>query len=309
MANRYLGVDPMLTNVAIAYSNDAYVAELLFPSFPVAKQSAKHFVYDRGRFRVVDNLRGTSSPSNEVTMALTVGTPYYADDHSLKMFVPDEDVDNSITPTDPFVDATEYLMDMHAVAREVELATILTDTAILTQNVTLSGTSQFSDYTNSDPFTIIETAKQTIHAAIHQNANVALMGKQVWDKMKNHPAFLERVKYSQKGVLAEDLMASLIGVDRIIVGAAGKNTAVEGQTDVMGYIWGKHIVLAYVAAAVRPKLMTLGLTYTWKQQKVERLRGSTEEDRKGAYVRVGDYYWDMKMVSASAGYLIKNAVA
>ena len=56
-------------------------------------------------------------------------------------------------------------------------------------------------------------------------------------------------------------------------------------------------------------MITLGLTYQWKERIVERLRGSTEEDRKGTYVRVGDNYYDMNLVSASAGYLIKNAVA
>lgn len=299
----------MLTNVAIAYENDSYVAEQMFPSFTVKKQSAKHFIYDQGRFRVTDNLRASGSPSNEVTLSLTTGTAYFAEDHALKTFVADEDVDNAVTPTDPFVDATEFVMDQHAVAREVELAAMLTDTAQLTQNITLSGTSQFSDYTNSDPFGVIETGKQVIHNAIHKNANVCLMGKQVFDKMKHHPAFLERVKYSQKGVIAEDLLASLIGVDKIIVAGAGKVTSAEGQTETTGYIWGKSIVLAFVAPAIRPKLMTLGLTYTWKQAKVERLRGTDEEDRKGTYVRVGDHYYDQKLVAAAAGYLIKNAVA
>ncbi len=309
MANKYLGVDPMLTNVAIAYSNDAYIADLIFPSFAVKKQSGKHFVYDKGRFRLNKNLRGAGARSNEVNLNITTGSAYYAEDHALKQFVADEDVDNAITPTDPFTDATENVTEMHMIAKEKELAVMLADTAIMTQNTTLSGTSQWSDYTNSDPIADIEAGKQTIHSAIHVNPNVLLLGKQVWDKLKNHPAFLERVKYSQKGVISEDLLASLVGVDKVIIGAAGYNSAAEGQTDSMSYIWGKHAVLAFVNPRVAPKMITLGLNYTWKEMQVERLRGSDEEDRKGTYVRVGNAYYDLKMVAAGAGYLIKNAVA
>lgn len=309
MTNRYLGVDPMLTNVAIGYSNDEYIAEKIFPSFKVAKQSAKHFVYDRGRFRVNDNERGSGANSKEVSLTLTTGDPYYCDDHALRQFVSDEDVDNAITPTSPFIDASENVMEMHMVAREKELADLLTNTSNLTQNTTLSGTSQFDDYTNSDPFDVIETAMQTVHSSIHVNPNTLIMGKQVWDKLKHHPAFLERIKYSQKGVITTDLLASLIGVDRVIIGGAGYNSADEGQTDSMSYIWGKHMILAYIAPTVRPKLMTLGLTYSWKEMQTERLRGSDEEDRKGTYVRVGNHYYEQRLVSALAGYLIKNAVS
>lgn len=307
--NRYQGVDPVLTNVSIGYQNSAYVAELLYPTLPVSKQSGKHFIYDKGKFRVNDNLRGAGAPSKEATLNLTTGLPYFCEDHALKQFVTDEDMDGAVPPMDPMVDATENVTEMHMVAREVELAAALTSTAVLTQNTTLSGTSQWSDYSNSDPFSVIETGKQTIHSAIHVDANTLVLSKQAWDKLKHHPAFLERVKYSQKGVISEDLLASLVGVDRVVIAAAGKNTAVEGQTDAMGYIWGKNAILAYINPRVSQKMITLGMTYQWKTRKVERLRGTNEEDRKGTYVRVGDHYYDQNLVSAGAGYLIKDCVA
>ena len=309
MSNKYLGVDPMLTNVAISYENDAYIAKMIFPELPVSKQSGKHFVYDRARFRNNDTLRGQGSNSNEITLAITTGTAYYAEDHAVKQFVSDEDVDNAMTPTSPFIDATENGTDTLMVAREVELAGMLADTAVLTQNTTLSGTSQWSDYTNSDPIGNIRTGMQTVHAAIGKDPNVLILGKQVYDKLVDHPAFTERVKYSQLGVMTPELLARIVGVEKVIIGGAHKTNSAEGQTETTTYIWGKHAILAYVAPRIAPKMITLGLTYTWKTMKVERLRGSDEEDRKGTYVRVGDEYYDQKLVTAAAGYLIKNAVA
>ena len=186
---------------------------------------------------------------------------------------------------------------MHLVAREVELAASLTSTAVLTQNTTLSGTSQWSDFSNSDPIANIRTGASTIYSAIHVNPNTLVLGKQVFDKLQDHPAFLERAKYTQLGIITTDLMARVFGVDRVIVAAAGKNTAVEGQTNLMSYIWGKDAVLCYVAPRIAPKTITLGLTYQWKTRKVERMRGVEEEDRKGTFIRVGDHYYDQQLVS------------
>ncbi len=309
MTNQYLGVDPMLTNVAIAYSNDNLIADMVFPEFTVKKQSAKHFVYDRGRFRLNTTIRATASPSNEVTLNISTGTTYFCEDHALKQFVADEDVDNAVTPTSPFVDATENVADMLRIDRENTLQAIVRSTTVMTSNTTLSGTSQWSDYTNSDPFDDIETGMQSVHSAIGLNPNVFIIGKQVWDKLKHHPSFLERVKYSQKGVITTDLLASLIGVDKVLIGAAYYVNSKEGQTETTAYLWGKDAILAFVNPRIASKMITLGLTYTWKKMQTKRLRGTDEEDRNGTYVRVGNMYYDQQLVSAGAGYLIKTAVA
>ncbi|MEK7994720.1 MAG: major capsid protein [Planctomycetota bacterium] len=218
--NRYQGQDLILSNVAIGYTNDAYVAGLLLPEVPVNFQTGKHWIYDQARFSNTPSKRATGSESGEVELTLTSGLPYFCEDHALKQFVPDEDVENATTPTDPFTDATENVSERLLIAREVEAATLLTSTANITQNTTLSGTSQFSDYSNSDPFTTIETGKQTIHSATHLAPNVAVMGKQAWDKLKYHPALMERVKYSQRAQMTPDLVASLLEIDKIIVAAA-----------------------------------------------------------------------------------------
>jgi len=311
MTSKYLGVDPMLTNVAIAYSNDTYIAGSIFPEVPVAKQSGKHFVYGKDRFRINDNRRGTGSNSKEVTLSLTTGNSYQCEDHSLKMFVTDEDTENAITPTTPLADATEFLMDQHLVSFEKEVADLITSTANLTQNVTLAGTDQFSDYTSSDPFAVFETAKQAVHTNTGRGANTIILGKQVWDKLKHHPDFLERIKYSARGQITPDLLASLLEVDRVLIGGATYTSSKEGQTEATSYIWGKDIVVTYVAERAAPKIMTLGINYKWtaKQLQTKRFRGTDEEDREGTYVRVGGWYYDINIVAPLAGYLVKAAVA
>jgi len=312
--NRYLGVDPILTNVAIAYENDEYVAEKLFPTLKVAKQSGQHFVYDQGRFRTSKNhgIRAAGGASEEVKHSLTTGLTYYCEDHAKKEFVTDEDVANNVqTGNDPFADATENVRELQMVDREVELTTLLTTAGSYASahKVTLSGTSLWSDYSNSDPIGDIRTGKTAIHADIFKEPNKLVISRGIFDKIVDHPDFLERIKYSQVGVTTEQIIARILGVDEVIVAKAGKNTATEGQTDDMGYIWGNFALLAYVDPNPRPKYITLGLNYQWKNKIVQRLRGTNEEDRRGAFVRVGDDYRDDKLVSALAGYLITTPIA
>ena len=309
MANQYLGVDPMLTNVAVAYQNSEYIADKIFPMLQVKKQSGKHFVYDKGRFRINEVLRAVGANSKEVTLKVTTGTTYFCEDHALKQFVADEDRDNAITPTTPMVDATENATDMLQVSREYALASYMANVSNLTNSTTLSGTDQWSDYANSDPFDDIMTGIESVHGKIFVKPNTLVLGQQTFNSLKNHPDLLDRVKYSQKGVITIDLLKSLFDVEHVLIGGAGYNSATEGQTDDMAYIWGKHAWLLYINPKTAAKMITFGFAYTWKKIKTERLRGSDEEDRKGTYVRVGDHYYDQQVVTVDAAYLIADATA
>jgi hypothetical protein len=58
-------------------------------------------------------------------------------------------------------------------------------------------------------------------------------------------------------------------------------------------------------------MITFGFTYVWngKRLQIEKFRGTNEEDRKGTYVRAGNYYYDQNLVSTEAADFIQNAVA
>jgi hypothetical protein len=298
-------IDPALSNVSIKYTNDSFIADQVFPVYKVSKQTGKYFVYDKANLRVEKSLRAAGSPSNEVSFSLSQDT-FSCDDHALKDFVADEIADQAEAALDPLIDTTEMITEQLMLDRELALATLLANTANVTQNTTLSGTSQWSDYSNSDPVADVRTARTTIHAASFKKPNTLILGKQVFDQLCEHPQIIERIKYSQLGVVTPELLARLFQVEKVLVGEAGRNSAVEGQTDSLSYVWGKHAWLAYIAPKVGLKTLTFGLTFTYATRQVKRWR---DEDREGTYVRVGKDNYDQKIVAVAAGYLIKNAVA
>lgn len=312
--NRYLGQDPILTNLALGYVNDTYVAEAMVPTTPVATQSGKPWVYDRSRFRPSTNggKRAQGASSEEVRLSFSLGSPYFCEDHAKKIFVADEDVDNSrVTGRDPFEDATEQVTEIQLIDRETEAATLLTTTGNYASGNTqaLSGTSRFDDYANSTPIETVRNGIQTVHSKLFVKPNKILIPQSVFTVLQDHPDFLERAKYTQLGIVTADLLARIWDVDQVVIAGAGYNTTNAGQTDSMSYIWGKNIILAYVNPAQSPKVLTFARNYQWKSPIIQRLRGVDEEDRRGTYVRRGDEYRDQEIASNEAGYLLTTVIS
>lgn len=297
-------VDPALSQVSIAYKNEEYIAEQLFPVVSVAKQTGKYYVYDKSNFRRNKTARAIGAKANEVEFGLST-SPFSCEDHALKEPVPFEILEQADAALNPEVDAAESVTEMLLVDKEIALATSMADTAVITQNVTLSGTDQWSDFDNSDPFDDIRTAINTVQLAIGRRPNTLVLGQTTFNKLADHPDVVDRIKYTNGTAITAEMLAKLFDLEKCIVGKAVYNSANEGQTDSMGYIWGKHAWVAYVPKETRLKQVALGFTITYKQREVEKW---DDGDAKARYVRAHDNY-TQEFVAAEAAYLIKNAVA
>lgn len=297
-------VDPVLANVSKAYQNEMYIAEMILPSIAVSKESGKYYQYDRAKFRRNTTKRSAGSKANEVEYGLSTAS-YLTEDHALKEKTPWEIIRQADSPLDPESDATENITEQMMIDMEVALATSMASTATITQNTTLAGTDQWSDYTNSDPISDIKTAQQTVQQAIGRKPNTLILGKEAFDVLVDHPQVSDRIKYTNLGTATEDLLARLFKVEKVIVAEAIYNTATEGATDSMSYIWGKHAWLVYINPRTSLRQITLGYTFRYENRKVKKW---DDEDEEARYVRVNDNYVQ-KFVASEAAYLIKNAVA
>ena len=299
-------IDPALSDVSVKYTNSSFIADVMLPVVQVGKQSGKYYIYDKSNLRPDKTGRAAGSGSNEVESGLSLSGVFFADDNALKAKVPFEVIDQAEQALDPLIDETEAVTEKLLIAREISAAALLTSTSSMTQNTTLSGASQWSDYTNSDPIADIRTAKNTIHANSLKKANVLMLSQTVFNTLADHPKVIARVQYSQLGVVTEELLARLFNVDKVVVGEAGYNSAKEGQSDSLAYVWGKNAVLAYVAPRMSLKTLTLGATFQYKQRIVEKW---DDRDARATYIRVGDDYYTQKLIAVECGYLIKNAIA
>jgi hypothetical protein len=204
------------------------------------------------------------------------------------------------------VDTTEVLTDALIRAREKRVADIAFSSGSITTGSTLTGSDQWSDFAGSDPLGDIETAMITVKGASGRVPNVVVVGEQVMSKLRNHPDLLERIKYTQKGVVTADLLASLLpGNPKVLVGDLMYDSSTEGDSESLGYIWGKHALVAYVESSPGIKKMSLGYQFYSEDRTASKWR---EDKIRADRIEVSEVS-DEKLVSASCGYLFTNAVA
>jgi len=310
-------IDKVLTNISLGYPNNGMVGDILFPTVRVRKQSDLYYEFGREHWLPEDEYRAPGTPAVEIPGLEVSTNPYFAREYALAIPVTDEERQNADSPMSPDRDGTELVTNKLMLRREQRIQT-LTQTAAnynAGHTTTLSGTDQWNDYTNSDPITDVKTGIRQIHSALFMEPNLAIIPYQVMSILEDHPQFIERIKYSQVGVLTADLIAALFGIGRIVVPGLGYNSGVPGGTETLGYLWGKDVSLHWVSSPGMKK-PNFGYEFNWRysggqEMVTERWR---ENSRKADIIRVSRRY-DLKFISVDgsglsiAGYLIKDAIA
>lgn len=301
-------LDAALTDFAKAYSQAGLVGDLVAPRVPVGRQQDKYWIFGREHQELTEQqLRATGAPAQRVRMSLSTGS-YKCESHALAADIADEDR-AGYTAGDLEQDATQEMMDKILLKREDELASILTAPAIITNNTTLAGGNQWSDYGNSTPLTDVETGKASIRKNAGVNPNAFIIPDPVFQKLINHPAVIDRFKYTKAGAVGAAELASVFGVDRVLLASAIKTTA--GTSD---FVWGKDAVLLYVSPAPSRKDISAIKTFVWQGAPgtidgMGVVTGRNPDPTAKSDIVGVDWYYDHVVTAVEAVYLIKAAVA
>lgn len=320
-------IDQVLTNISLGFPrNTDYVGNLLFPQVKVTKQSDKYYVFGKEAWLAENgDYRAPGTEANEIPGMQVSLDSYYAQEHALQHAIPDEERENTESPFQPDKDAAELLTGKILLGRELAMRDLVTNASNYASGLstTLAGTQQFSNPA-SDPIGVIKGAVEAVHDKLFMEPNTMIMPRQVYRKLVDHPAFIERIKYSERGVGSLELIKELLEFDNIIVPGVAYSADPVGTpgNKVKGsYLWGKDIVMAYVPPAPGKKVPAFGYEYTWtingQEMSVDRWR---EDPRVSDLIRLRRRY-DLKLTGVEidpdspdfgksiSGYLIKNAVA
>lgn len=285
-------VDEVMSDVSIAFSNETYISDRVFPEVQVKKRTGIYYEYDKSKMRVVSDLRAPGERSKRVEYGLIERTYGPLQEHSLEQAIPDEDREEAVDPLELDTDAVENLTERILLRKEKDAYTILTTAGTGYTNSaegynTLSGTSRWNDYANSDPIGDIRAAKDKVKKRVLKTPNTLVLGYEAFSILKNHPQILERIKYSQLGVVTAELLAAVFDIQNVIIADAEENTANETETDSMSYLWGKNAWIGYITP--RPGVRTVSYGYTLRMgaRKVFRWR---EEAIETDFVKVKDVY-------------------
>lgn len=306
-------LDQFLTNVSIAYQNANFYGRQLFPIVPVARQTNKYPVFGKERFKLYDDSRRPGAEALERPGWRLSNDFYYCDGHAQKEALPDELKANSDVP-DIEIQTVEDLTDAIWLRHENAAFNAIFGAGSSVPNTTLSGTSQWSDYTNSDPISAVEAQKATLFQNVAKLPNTLLVGYQVFIQLRNHPKIVDRFKYTAPagGILQPDQLKAAFDVENFWVAGALKDTTNIGQSPSLNFVWGKNALLCYVPPQPGRRTVALGYTFAWVydggQNQGFLVKRYREEKRTADFIEVQIYY-DTKVVVPSAGYGWINAVA
>lgn len=306
-----LFVSPLLTNVSLAYSNEAYIAEKVFPIVKVKKPTGQIVTYAMDNLRIDESARSQGSRTNEVGHTVTIGAHYEILEHAHKELVTDEEVEDADNPIKPKTDATQNITEKLLVEKEYDISTFLNSSSNLTKYTTLTSATRWSTPSTSDPITNMRTGRRSVKTYSGKRANILVIAENSYEYLLEHPDIIDRIKYSRVATQQEiaNRIAQIFGLDKSLIGEAQYNSGGEGASESLTDIWSHFAVVAYIAAKPKKKSRTLGHTYTHKAPRVvDSWRGSEGTDRKGWFYRVTDH-WDQKAVDVNCAYLFLTATA
>lgn len=324
-----LHVNVPLTNVSVAYiqSPSEYIATKVFPQVPVQKQSDLYWKYSKSDWRRTDVQRrapGTESPG--------VGWKYDTASYFCHVYAVHKDIDDQVRANADSnfrldSDATKFITNQLLLKRDLDWVNTYFKTGVWATDRTgvtsAPNASQFLqwDQAGSDP--VADIAKYTIdfRELTGFSPNTLVLGANAMRVLKNHPDILDRIKYTQKGVVTEDLIAGLFGVKRLLVSYATSTSVAEindtpTQDAAATYSFianSKAGLLCYSPSS--PSLMSpaAGYTFTWNGYAAGNSQGirvsSFREERIRSDRVESEMTYDMKVVATDMGIFLAAAVA
>jgi hypothetical protein len=313
-------VNAMLTQLSIAYVNEMYIAERIFPLVPVNKQSDIVPKYDQSHWfrdeaKLLNSVEAPPAGGYEVDTSDT----YFCKGYGIGHLIPDDDRENVDNPFDADQDGVAWLGDRMLMRKERHFVSNFFATSKWgnTDQVGTTHFTKWSTYATSTPIETIRTQKRTIRRAIARNPNKLVLGDLVWDRLEDHPDMLERIKYGASqgspAMVTPNLVAQLLGLDEVLVGTSIYTADEEGTAEAsVAYSvnWDDDALLLYVPSRPSLRNPAAGYTFVWRTALggPRYIRSRREPLGERADLLEMFENWDMKMTASKAGLFMSDAV-
>jgi hypothetical protein len=316
-------IDQPLTNLTLAYvqSQENFIADKVFPTVGVTKQSDKYYIYDRASMNRSGDVKKLA-PRTEVDrigLALS-NSSYFADVYGLGMDFDEQTLANEDAALEIRAAGAQTLVNRILIDREEKFASTFFAAGVWTGQSTPA--NLWSDYTNSTPITDVTTARRAMQLTSGgYKPNTMVVGKEVRDILINHPDILARLNggatVSNTALVTNAKLAEIFEVESFFVMEAVKNSGAEGLAESNAFIGGKHALLTHTPSSAGLMTPAAGLTFAWNSiSGVNNLGVSIESFSDDALKRMqvaehiqAKLAYDMKVVGADLGYFFDTCVA
>lgn len=300
--------DPIRTAIALAYTNRAFIADMVLPRVPVGAEQFKWTLYNKAdRFTIPETLVDRKGKLNQVEFGGTEQASMVSD-FGLEDVIPQTDINNAAqSGFDPVGNATELLLELIMLQREKRVADLVfaTGTFAAGYKQTLGGTDQWSAST-AKPIDQISDAMEVPF----MRPNTMIINSASLLALRRNDQVLQSYhgNTGTEGMVPVAYLEDLLEV-KILVGRARYNSANKGQTMTLAELWGKKCALLYLNPSAAPnKGLTFGLTAQY-ESRIARSKNDPDVGLRGATVlQVGESVKELVM-AADTGYLIEGTLA
>lgn len=316
-------IDQPLTNLTLAYVQEQsnFIADKVFPTVGVNRQSDKYYIYDRAGMNRGGERKALAPRTEVKRIGMSVSNDsYYADVFGLGMDFDDQTLANEDAALEIRAAGAQTLVNNLLIDREVDFANTFFSAGVWGSQATPA--NLWSDYTNSTPIADVTTARRTMQLKSGGfKPNTMVVGKEVRDILVNHPDILARLNggatVSNTALITNAKLAEIFEVENFYVMEAVQNTSAEGIAESNAFIGGKHALLVHTPSSAGLMTPAAGLTFAWNNlQGVQNLGVTVESFSDDALRRVGvaehiqaKMAYDMKVVGADLGYFFNSVIA
>lgn len=324
-----LHVNQPLTNVSVAYIQkaDAFIATKVFPLVTVQKQSDMYWRYSKSDWRRTDVQR--RAPSTETPgVGWNVDTDtYFAHVYGVHKDIDDQLRANADSNFRLDSDATSFVTNQLLLKRDLDWAATYFREGVWGTDLTgvtgsTPGTDEFQQWhlATSDPITQFAGLQIDFVRETGFKANTLVIGANVLKALKNHPGIIDRIKYTQKGIVSTDLIATLLDVDRILVSyatvASGPQIPDMKAQDAaasFNFISNPNsALLCYTPSSPSIMQPAAGYTFSWGGYLGGNAQGIRIKRFRQEHIasdRIeGEMTYDMRAISPDVGVFLKDAV-
>lgn len=299
-------IDALLSQMAIGYRPEGFIADQLFPLVNVAKQSDGYTIFSRAdRTRRQETKRAPASRANRVEESVSTDT-YFCKNYALSAAVTIEDKSNA----DPiFLDQlyegkTRLVMDHLMLDYEKRVALQVNSTS----NVGSSAAVSSGWNGAGDPLGDINTAIDNVHYANGVMPNRIVFGLEAWKSFRRDSTVRNIIFGSNNGGGYPSLaqVRELLEIPNIYVGGGFENTAEENIAESLSTIWGDNVLVYYAPQSPSMDQQSYGYSFRWSRPGLPNMaveRHPFDSREKSEDVEVG-YYQDEKITGQSLAFLL-----
>jgi hypothetical protein len=304
---RDLHVDQNLSNVAIGYRADGFIADMIAPIVPVQKQSDRYVIFDRRDvLRVENTRRAPHTEANKVARSVSSAT-YFAENYALKDSLSLEDRANmdAVYRSQLMNGRTGFITGKLQLDWENRVATQVTNTSNVGSS---AGVSSEWDGGGADVIGDINTALDASHDLTGKRPNRLVLGLDAWRSARRSTDVRNIIFGTNNGggFASRAAFADLFEVDQILIGGTFKDTANEAQAESLAKVWLDHVLCYYAPNNPTTEEPSYMYSFRWNAAGIPSMtaeRHPFDPKTKSEEIEVG-YYQDEVVTGADYGYLI-----